>query len=139
MKADEPLTKWYRIQMAIAEVSLPPAKREAVMQLARDHCDKLKLYGWELGPRGGYDLTIDVTYRVEVLRRTRGHRIWTIIKILYPFYNLLGRLCTEVHEIEMSKGIETPTVPYMGEFVPFFLCDRQTSIRRKNWMIDYAR
>jgi hypothetical protein len=138
-KADEPLTKWYRVQMAIMEVNLPRAKREIVMQLARDHCDKFKLYGWELGPRGEYDLTIDVTYQLKVLRQTRGHCVWTIIKILRPFYDLLDRLCTDVHEIEVSKGIETPTVPYMAEFVPFFLCDRKTSIRRKNWMMCYAR
>jgi hypothetical protein len=138
-KADDPLTRWYNIQMAVVEAHLSPIKREAVMQLARDHCDKLKLYGWEMGPRGEYDLTIDVTYQLEVFRQTRGHCVWTIIKILQPFYALLDRLCDEVHEIEVSKGIDTPTVPYMAEFVPFFLCDRQTSIRRKNWLATYVR
>jgi hypothetical protein len=138
-KAADPLTKWYRVQMAIVEAYLPWAKREAVMQLARNHCDKFKFYGWELGPRGEYDLTVDVTYQLEVFRRTRGHCVWTIVRILHPFYDLLKRLCDEVHQIEVSKGIDTPTVPYMAEFVPFFLCDRQTSIRRKSWLAIYTR
>lgn len=136
-KTDDPLTKWYHVHMAIVKANLSLTTRENVMQLARDHCDRYKLYNWELGPRGEYDLTIDVTYQLEVFRRTRGHCVWTVVKILQPFYDLLSRLCTEVHEIEIINGIGTPTVPYMTEFVPFFLCDRRTSIRRKNWLTVY--
>ncbi|WP_245484691.1 hypothetical protein [Rhizobium ruizarguesonis] len=131
---NDPLIRWYKVQMAVVERYLPLHKREAIMQLARDHCERYRLYGWERGPRGEFELTIDVTYQLEVFRKTRGHCVWTILKILRPFYDLLDRLCDEVHEIEMSKGIETPTVPYMKEFVPFFLCDRQSAIRRKDWL-----
>lgn len=138
-KTDDPLTKWYCVHMKIVNTYLPWIKREAIMQSARDHCDKFKLYGWELGPRGEYDLIIDVTYQLEVFRRTRGHCVWTIIKILRPFYSLLDKLCGEVHEIEVSKSIKAPTVPCMTELVSFFLCDRQTSIRRKNWLAAYPR
>lgn len=137
-RGDDPLTKWYGIQMRIVKANLSANKREAIMQLARDHCDKFQLYGWEPGPRGVYDLTIDVTYQHEIFRRTRGHCIWTIIRILQPFHDLLDRLSGDVHQIEEAKGVDTPTVPYMAEFVPFFLCDRQTSIRRKNWLATYA-
>lgn len=108
------------------------------MQLARDHCGKLGLYGWELGPRGEYDLTIDVTYQLEIFRRTRGHCIWTIIKILRPFYDLLDELCDDIHKIDINKGFDRPSVPYMTEFVAFFLCDQRTSIRRKSWLSTYV-
>lgn len=133
-ETNDPLTQWYRVQMAIVEAYLPPAKREAIMQLARNHCDRYKLYGWERGPSGQYELTIDVTYQLEVFRRTRGHGVWTILNILRPFYDLLGRLCDDVHQIEMSKKTDMPTVPYMKEFVPFFLCTKRTAIRRKDWL-----
>ncbi len=110
-----------------------------ITQLARDHCDKFKLYGWELGPRGEYDLTVYGYLSTRGLPGEHGATVFGRSSKDPPFYNLLDRLCTEVHEIEVAKGIETPTVPYMTEFVPFFLCDRQTSIRRKRWLMDYAR
>lgn len=138
-RTDDPLRKWFKVHMAIAESYLPYSKLEQIMQLARSHCDKFKFYGYELSPRGEYELTVDITYQLEVLRRTRGHCVWTMIRTLKPFYNLLDRLCDEVHSIEISQGIETPTVPYMIDFISFFLCDRQTSTCRKSWFVDYPR
>lgn len=86
-----------------------------------------------MGPRGRYDLTIDVTYQFEVARISRGHCVWTIIEILKPIYGLIDRLTKEVHQLEIAKGVEDPTVPYMIEFFPFCLANKDAAVRRKAW------
>jgi hypothetical protein len=137
--ADDPLIRWYHVQISIARKYLSTKRREAIMQDARDHCEKFSLFGWEIGPRGEYDLTIDVTYQMEILKRTRGHCIWTIVRILQPFYFLLETLCDEIHKIDEKNGSDNTSVPHMTEFVAFFLCDQRTCVRRKNWLSTYVR
>ncbi len=131
--APDPLIRWFEVHMRIAEDAVSCERLGDIMQRARNHCEALGLFGWEMGPRGQPDLTIDVTYQLEVARVTRGHCVWTIIEILKPIYRLIERLVNEVHQTERQKGIEDLTVPYMVEFFPFCLARRKTAIRRKAW------
>ncbi|MCP2137863.1 hypothetical protein J2S28_004987 [Rhizobium sp. SLBN-94] len=129
----DPLVRWFNLHLRIADGALSHSKREGIMDRARLHCERLGLLGWEMGPRGQYDLTIDVTYQLEVTRQTRGHCVWIFIELLRPIYSLIERLVRELHELEQAKGIGNPDVPYMYEFFPFCLGDRQTVVRRKAW------
>lgn len=129
----DPLTRWFAIHMKIADDVLSCRRLNSIMQRARNHCEARGLFGWEMGPRGQWDLTIDVMYQLEVARVSRGHCVWIVIGILKPIYRLIDRLAKEVHQLEQEKGVETPTIPYMAEFFPFCLVDDDTAIRRKAW------
>lgn len=131
--SSDPLTRWFAVHMQIADNAVNNDRRTGIMQRARSHCETLGLFGWEMGPKGQWDLTIDVTYQLEVARVSRGHCVWTIIEILKPIYHLIERLANEVHQLEQQKGIEPTNVPYMTEFFPFCLTDKGTAIRRKSW------
>jgi hypothetical protein len=129
----DPLTRWFVVHMRIADDALSYKRRSNIMQRARNHCEALGLLGWEMGPKGQLDLTIDVNYQLEIARVSRGHVVWTIIEVLKPIYRLIDQLASEVHQFERRKKIEAPTVPYMTEFFPFCLADKGTVIRRKAW------
>jgi len=129
----DPLVRWFKVHMQIAEDSLSYKRREGIMQRARDFCEARGLFSWEMGPMGQLDLTIDVNYQLAVARITRGHCVWTAIEVLKPIYDLIDVLVRAVHEVEREKGIASPTVPYMTEFFPYCLAHRETAIRRKAW------
>jgi len=129
----DPLIRWFITHMRIAHNTISNNRLNGIMKRTRSHCEALGLFGWEMGPKGQWDLTIDVTYQLEVARVSRGHCVWAIIEILKPIYLLIDRLGNEVHQLERQNGIEPPTVPYMTEFFPFCLEDKAEAIRRKSW------
>ncbi|UVO51935.1 hypothetical protein M0208_15980 [Sphingomonas sp. SUN019] len=129
----DPLHRWFAVHMRVAESVFSYRRLSVIMERAQRYCDARKLFGWEMGPKGQYDLTVDVTYQLEVARLSRGHCVWTIVEILKPIYSLIDRLTQEVHEIEMRERIDNLTVPYMVEFFPFCLADKATAVRRKSW------
>lgn len=132
-KNTDPLIQWFVIHFEIAEFHLTCKRRNAVMTRAQKHCDQFSLLGWEMGPMGRYDLTVDVTYQLEIARLSKGYCVWTLIEILKPIYQLVDYLSAEVHDIEKGKQVAQPSVPYMEEFFPFCLATKTNSVRRKNW------
>jgi hypothetical protein len=129
----DPLSEWFGIHFRIAEDHLSERRRCAAMNRARAHCEGLGLFGWEMGPMGRYDLTIDVTFQLEVARLSRGYCVWTLIGILKPIYDLIDQLTAEVHDIDQRQQAARPSVPYMNEFFPFCLAAMDTAVRRKAW------
>lgn len=129
----DPLTRWFGVHMKLAKASLSYERKESIMARSRAHCEAFGLFGWEMGPKGQYDLTVDVTYELEVARVTRGHVVWSVIEILKPMYLVMGTLEDALHRAELAKGITPPVVPHMTEFFPFGMTDRSTAIRRKQW------
>lgn len=128
----DPLLRWFQVHSSIADDSLSYRRREAVMNRARQHCERLKLFGYEMGPMGRYDLTIDITYQLEIARLTTGHLVWALIELLRPVYRVLDRLVQDVQQMEVDRSVEI-TVPYMAEFFPFGLTIREAALRRKQW------
>jgi hypothetical protein len=129
----DPLTRWFAVHMQIAHDAISYKRRNHIMERARKHCEARELLGYEIGPTGQYDLTIDVTYQFEIARISRGHCVWAIIEILEPIYRLIDRLTTAVHNLEIQSGIEPPNVPFMYEFFPFCLAMKSTAVKRKLW------
>lgn len=129
----DPLVQWFNVHMGIAAGAISDKRLCQIMTNAQRHCDMYRLFGWEMGPKGQYDLTIDVNYQLEVTRISRGHCVWAVIQLLEPLYQLIVKLVYELHELETEKGFDVHTVPYMAEFFPFCLADRQSAIRRKAW------
>lgn len=129
----DPLSQWFAIHFRIAEHHLSYKRRDAVMSRARTHCDRNNLFGWEMGPMGRYDLTVNVTFQHEVARLSKGHCVWALIEILKPIYHLIDCLTDEVHEIEQKQQLGNLTVPHMTDFFPFYLTTKDTAVKRKAW------
>lgn len=128
----EPLTKWFALHWSIADRYMSSRRRHAIMDRARSHCERLGMFGWEMGPFGRYDLMIDVTFQLEVARVSRGYCVWTLIELLKPIYRLIDLTSDEVQKLEHEAQVE-PTSPYMIEFFPFCLATKDVAIRRKAW------
>lgn len=128
----DPLVRLFELHMKIAEDSVSYRRLSAVMDDARAHCDRYGLHGWEMGPRGRYDLTVDVTYQLEVARLSTGHLVWVMLELIKPIYRVLDQLVDSVQDMELSRQVES-TVPYMTEFFPFGLTTRRDALRRKQW------
>lgn len=132
-KNPDPLVRWFELHMRIAEKNLAYHKREKIMNNARALCERLGNFGWEPGPYGRWELSVDVMYQVEVANQSRGHCVWIMIQILKPIYDLIYDLVSRNHALDDEKGRKDPDVPYMYEFFPFCLGQRETVIRRKAW------
>lgn len=132
----DPLIRWFRVHLELAEHVLPNWKLERFMWKARSFCEEHGYLGWEWGPLGRIDLTIDVNYQVVIANATRGHCVWAIIEIIQPIYRLIELLTHSVQEMEADQGV-TSTVPYMSEFFPFCLTNREGAIRRKSWTTQF--
>lgn len=128
----DPLVRWFKVHMQLAERVLTNRRLEQIMSRAQTFCETRGMLGWEWGPLGRWELTIDVNYQVLATRMTRGHCVWTIIESIEPIYNLIDRLTDDVQNMETQKGVES-TTPYMTEFFPFCLATREATIRRKAW------
>jgi hypothetical protein len=131
---DDPLAKWYAVHRRVADQSISVTKQEAINAKAIAHCDKFGQFGWEQGLDGQVQTTVDIVFMHELFRLSRPYCVWTVIRILHPFYELLTDLCDEVHSVEVNKEISDITVPYMFEFFLFFLSDKQTSTKRSRWI-----
>lgn len=131
-KNSDPLIQWFAAHVELANDVLTYRRREAVMQRARVHCENNGLLGWEMGPFGRYDLTIDVTYQLEITRLTTGHLVWIFLELIKPIYRVLDRLVRELGDIEQTRGNDA-SVPDMTEFFPFGLTLREDALRRKQW------
>ncbi len=134
-KAD-PLIRWFRVHLNLAESVLPNWRLEKFMARARTFCEDRGFLGWEWGPLGRIELTIDANYQVAIANATRGHCVWTLIETIQPIYRLIDHLTDEVQKMETAKGVVS-TVPYMTEFFPFCLTSREAAVRRRSWTTMY--
>lgn len=131
---DDPIVQWASIHHEIANQNISYIKQQKINGLALAHCDKFQMFGFERSITGEYRTQVDCTFMYELYRRANKYCIWTIVKILKPFYFLLRDICNEIREIESGMKIDHYTVPDMHEFFPFMLFDRSTSTRRQRWV-----
>ncbi|MBW5921824.1 hypothetical protein CFN84_27440, partial [Klebsiella variicola] len=62
---------------------------------------------------------------------------YEIIDMLQPFYHLISTLKDKIDNIELSKGIKEPLVPYIHEILVFLLVPKKIALSRKTWSIRY--
>jgi len=82
---------------------------------------------------GQYIPNVDAIYLHALLKKANPYCVWTILRLLEPFYKLLDILSDQAHAMEVEKGIDRPIVPYATEFFHFFLASLDDVKRRKNW------
>lgn len=131
---NEPLLRWHEIHKAIAEQYVSGTRLRTINEKAIAHCDRHGLYGFERALDGEFFTQVDMTYLHELLRVSRGYCVWTLIRILKPFYDLLFSLTRRAQALEPQGPTASYVVPYMYEFFPFCLCDRRTATRRQKWV-----
>ncbi|MDW9354622.1 hypothetical protein GOA97_01910 [Sinorhizobium meliloti] len=135
---DDPIVEWYEVHLRLAAEFIPHSKQVKINERAIRHCDTYKMSGWEQDWKGEWWPNVDMVFRHELFRRTRPYFVWTVIRISYPFYDLLRALSSSAHKIEEERGIKELGVPYMYEYFPFFLCNRRTSVERTRWTRIYG-
>jgi hypothetical protein len=128
----DPLVQWFEVHFLLAQESVPGHRRQSIMEESRAFCERANRLGWEWGPRGQLDLSIDVTYQIELTRVATGYLVWAMIQLIKPQYQLLDALVCDLQERELASGA-TDTVPTMTEFFPFGLTMRDAAVRRKQW------
>ncbi len=133
----DPLSEWFEVQMAVVHSSLSNQTQENLMVRCREFCERWGMLGYEWGPAGRYELTIDVNWQLAVFKRTRAHCVWVLIETLRPLYELFVRLTAEIEAADAAAGLDRPSVPYMEEFFPFLLVARADALRRRKWRDRY--
>lgn len=130
---EDPLALWYGVHIQIANRYVSHARRDAINTLAIQHCDRFGLFGWERGLDGQYRTQVDGVYLHELFRRSSGYCVWTVMRILRPFHALISRQVSVLHSMDDALKRPHTSAPEIYEFFPFFLCDRASSISRRQW------
>lgn len=133
---NDPLEQWNYILEYCYWKYTSTTKRERLSQEVISWAERNRLYGFtnEFGLDGHI-----MTYVDQYLLNWKVNKIspciaWEIISMLQPYYFLLMRLRDTVQLMEQDKGIKDPLVPYFHEIFPYFLLDRATAKRRRNWL-----
>jgi hypothetical protein len=131
--AVDPLAEWARLHKRIAETYIDYKSREKLNQNAIELADRIGALGWERWVDGQYIPNVDAIYLHALLKRANPYCVWTLVRLLAPFYKLLDMLSDQAHAMEIEKGIDRPIIPYATEFFPFLLASLNGIKRRKNW------
>lgn len=131
---DDPVVQWVHVHQRIANQYISGTRQKKINDLALAHCDRLGMHGYERSITGEWRTEVDCTFIHELFRQANKYCVWTVFRILQPFYFLLADLCDDIRKIEESKSIDAYTVPAMEEFFPFLLCDQSTAMRRRRWV-----
>jgi hypothetical protein len=131
--AIDPLAEWARLHQRIAETYISYKSREKLNQNAIELADHSGALGWERWIDGQYIPNVDAIYLHALLKKANPYCVWTLVRLLKPFYELLDALSDRAHSMGIEKGIDRPIVPYATEFFPFFLASLDDIKRRKNW------
>lgn len=129
----DPIVEWVKLHQLIAEKYIPYKQREKLNAEAVQIADSLSAYGFQRWLTGEYITTVDFIYLSKLMTKANPYCVWTLIRLLKPFRNLLDTLCDQAHHIEDAKGVATPNVPYVTEFFPFFFSTLDSVRGRKNW------
>ncbi|HUX65541.1 MAG TPA: hypothetical protein VMV42_00200 [archaeon] len=134
----DPLINWNKLHLRIANAYINGARQVKLNASAVSHCDNFKLYGFERSATGDFITQVDATFIHALLIEANPYLVWTVIKILRPFNQLLSRLTGIVRRLEEEKQMDAYTIPDMDEFFPMCFCDFRTATRRKRWASIYS-
>ncbi len=129
----DPLVSWFKLHMEVAHENLSTKKLIAINDRAIAYCDQNNLYGYAMGFRGNYELTVDIISQEGVLAESRGHLVWHIIELIKPICRLLEYSCSKSHTMEIENNIESSIIPHLDEFFPFRFTTKKDAMRRKIW------
>jgi len=133
---NDPLEQWNYILEYCYWKHTSATKRERLSQEVISWAERNRLYGFthEFGLDGHIMTHVDQYLLNWKVVKISPCIAWEIISMLQPYYFLLVRLRDTVQLKEQDKGIKDSLVPYFHEIFPYFLLDRATAKRRRNWL-----
>ena len=135
----DPIAEWAKVHQLIGEAYIPFNSRNDLNEKAIRNAEALNAFGFVRWIDGQHITFVDASYLHALLTKANPYCVWTMIRLLKPFYSLLSALCGQAHAIEDRKGIEGPRIPYATEFFPFFHASFDDVKRRKDWTKIFLR
>ena len=134
-RTNDPLSEWWSLLTRVIHSDVSRKKLEKIQSESLAYCDNFAGNSFTMirGLDGQLMTTLDAVMYPQLVEAAAPHMVWHVFKIISPFYFLISDVVEAAHEVEHSKGIDHPNVPYMYEFFPFLLLDRSDVIRRRKW------
>lgn len=133
---DDPLCQWNWILEDCYLKFFSEKKRKEQLDKACMYAPKNSLYGFtsETGLDGDFMTYIDKYILNLKIIKVSPFIAFEIINMLRPYYSLLKVLRCEIHLKQQEQGITEPILPYLHEVFPYFLLERSSAIKRRNWL-----
>ena len=134
-RTNDPLSDWWSLLTQVIHRDVTNKKLEKIQSDSLAYCDNFAGNSFTMmrGLDGQLMTTLDAVMYPQLVDAAAPHMVWHVFKIISPFYFLISDVVKAAHEIEHSKRVNHPNIPYMYEFFPFFLLDRSDVIRRRKW------
>lgn len=134
-RTNDPLSEWWSLLTRVIHSDVSQKKLEKIQTESLAYCDNFAGNSFTMmrGLDGQLMTTLDAVMYPQLVEAAAPHMVWQVFKIISPFYFLISDVVEAAHEIEHSKGIDHPNIPYMYEFFPFLLLGRSDVIRRRKW------
>ncbi|TKA92033.1 hypothetical protein [Halopseudomonas bauzanensis] len=134
-RTNDPLSEWWALLTSVIHSDVSQKKLGKIQSESLAYCDNFAGNSFTMmrGLDGQLMTTLDAVMYPKLVEAAAPHMVWKVFKIIRPFYFLISDVVEAAHEVEHSKGIDHPNIPYMYEFFPFLLLDRSDVIRRRKW------
>lgn len=134
-RTNDPLAEWWKLLCRVIRSDVNSKKLEKIQSESLAYCDNFAGNSFTLmrGLDGQLMTTLDAVMYPQLVEAASPYMVWHVFKIISPFYFLISDVVDSAHQIEHSKGIDHPSIPYMYEFFPFLLLGRADVIRRRKW------
>jgi|HubBroStandDraft_1064217.scaffolds.fasta_scaffold289249_1 hypothetical protein len=131
----EPLADWKKLIMRILEEDVPARAKERASQEAAALVDAFagsaKVIAHDLDRE---PLSLQQWFESPRMAELAASRaVVRVLRVLCPLKELLGQVCTRVHQETQRRGLREPVVPFLGEFLDFVVDDERNSLKKKRW------
>lgn len=123
----DPIAKW----LCIIEEHISELRSDVLEKLQTRALKFGNVDSWQQNIDGEWITTCDFHYLLQATEKASYHVVWSIIRLLHPFYFLLKAQTRKLHAMQNTSS---PDIPYMYEFFPFFLIKKKIVLRKKQWL-----
>ncbi|MFP2406705.1 hypothetical protein ACLEVB_04720 [Enterobacter ludwigii] len=138
-ESTDPLVLWNEILNSCFRKHITDIRKTKLENDLNLWAEKNNAYGytWNKGLHGYILSQIDEYILTWKVNNVSSYIAYEIIDMLQPFYHLISTLKDNIDNIELSKGIKEPLVPYIHEILVFLLVPKKIALSRKKWSIRY--
>jgi hypothetical protein len=131
----DPLERWNRILARILAQDVPTREKTRVGLEAAVVADALSGHAKIIVH--GLDkklLSLEEAVELPALSSLAArYAIYRVFLLLVPLKSVLADATDRVMQLDQARDAQTPSVPYMQEFLQFVWLDRQLILRKKRW------
>lgn len=132
-----PLYKWLDIARAIYEENTKPHIRQKTsldLLYRMDSMGHQNGFTRQLDEDGHPMMVYDILHRQYVIKKSAPLIIWRLIELFRPIHFSLMDMSSKASDYENSKNFKTMVIPHYEDFFYFFLANKDSIKRRKNWL-----